>query len=545
MPDLRLGAALALVGSAWMAGLYGASNTLQPPQSGTAVISGRTLDGNSSQPMPGMNISAYEVPDSPTVFPLNNSGHMVVTSTGQTFGPLLTDGAGRFRFGNLPDGCYELYAHGMAGIGAFGQARPSDPVQCIDVAAGKPVSGITVRIWRNPTLSGRVIDEAGGPVVGVQVVAVPPGGITQLYTAATDDRGAYEISPPPGKYRVAAWPPTSVRRTDALLSPRLDGHPTVYPITFYPGTDSFRSADEIVAAAGSQRGGLDIRLAPVRAFRILGRNVALSIDRPASASLIRDDPFGGPAPQSVTSAGINSGQFTMDGVPAGDYRLRVLVTPQMPMVTHGVAALRSLPQEPTLWGDVPITVTDRDVSVDLDLRPGVRLGGSVTFEGGQPPSAEELAQRAIVLERAGDPDADLRGLYLSPSAFTTIQVPPGQYLLRPLIPQGWHLKGILASGRDVTDAPIDIGDGRSPRRRNHVHETAINHSRNGPAGLAAGDIPILGHAVSGRSHTVDDGKPIACQAGADRNQPARNVRSDVAARNVLHRRHRSPRERSG
>jgi hypothetical protein len=129
----------------------------------------------------------------------------------------------------------------------------------------------------------------------------------------------------------------------------------------------------------------------------------------------------------------------------------------MPNVTHGVAALRSLPQEPTLWADVPITVTDRDVSVDLDLRTGVRLGGSVAFEGRPPPAAEDLTRTVIVLERVGDPDADLRGLYLSPAAFTTIQVPPGQYLLRPSIPQGWYLKNILAAGRDVTDTPIDLG----------------------------------------------------------------------------------------
>jgi hypothetical protein len=106
---------------------------------------------------------------------------------------------------------------------------------------------------------------------------------------------------------------------------------------------------------------------------------------------------------------------------------------------------------------VPITVTDRDVSLDIDLRSGVRLGGSVAFEGRPAPEADDLTRTAIVLERVGDADADLRGLYLSPSAFTTIQVPPGQYLLRPRIPQGWYLKSILAGGRDVTDAPIDVG----------------------------------------------------------------------------------------
>lgn len=453
----RWGAALMVAAAGCVASASGASFNPQSTQSARGVISGRTVDGTSNQPMPGMTISAYEVPDSPTVFPLDNTGHLIVTGTGQIFGLLLTDADGRFRIGGLPDGCYELQAYGMMGSGAFGQTGPSDPLQCVEVAAGKPVNGITVRIWRNPILGGRVIDEAGRPVVGVDVVAVPLGDITQRYSATTDDRGVYEICPPPGKYRVAAWPPPSIRRSDALPSPRPDGRPTVYPLTFYPGTDSFRSADEIAAAAGSQRTGLDIRLAPVRAFRILGRNAPVSVERHAYVTLVRDDPFGESAPHAVAGEQINSGQFTMDGVPAGDYRLRVLFGPQMPNVTHGVAALRSLPQEPTLWADVPITVVDRDVSVDIDLRTGVRLSGSVTFEGRPPPAAEDLTRTAIVLERIGDPDADLRGLYLSPAAFTTIQVPPGQYLLRPLITQGWYLKSILAGGRDVTDAPIDIG----------------------------------------------------------------------------------------
>ena len=53
-------------------------------------------------------------------------------------------------------------------------------------------------------------------------------------------------------------------------------------------------------------------------------------------------------------------------VPAGSYVVRVRTFPRMPVMSHGTPPLSELPDDPTLWGDQPVVVVDRDV----DLGPG-------------------------------------------------------------------------------------------------------------------------------------------------------------------------------
>jgi hypothetical protein len=123
---------------------------------------------------------------------------------------MLTDPKGRFVFLHLPrtDGC-NLYVSksGYADGGldprfSFGEAAMA-------LKEGEWVPNVTLTLWRNGGISGRVVDESNEPVVGIPVRAlrvILAAGMPHVAAGpigTTDDRGIYRIaSLRPGKYLV-------------------------------------------------------------------------------------------------------------------------------------------------------------------------------------------------------------------------------------------------------------------------------------------------------------------------------------------------------
>jgi hypothetical protein len=149
--------------------------------------------------------------------------------------------------------------------------------------------------------------------------------------------------------------------------------------------------------------------------------------------------FGGPGEMTVVSQG---GVTVSSGVR--------MAGPGMP-----------LPTDPTLWTELPIAVGTTDI-VDLQvmLRPGLRVTGTVQFDGGaQRPEADRLTSIGVMLEpadvRPGVSSA--RGRIETSGQFATMGVPPGRYFIRAVgAPQGWTFRGATLGGRDVSDVALDI-----------------------------------------------------------------------------------------
>lgn len=134
----------------------------------------------------------------------------------------------------------------------------------------------------------------------------------------------------------------------------------------------------------------------------------------------------------------------------------------MPTGSHGNPPLTELPPGPTLWAEMPVTVTDRDVAVTLNLQTGSRVHGRVDFDGGVPPPALEnlkgpFEALGLVVERADATRTDFRGAYLGDGRFSTIQLEPGRYLFLAYAPNPWRLKSVIHEGRDIRDYPFEIG----------------------------------------------------------------------------------------
>jgi uncharacterized protein (DUF2141 family) len=268
-----------------------------------------------------------------------------------------------------------------------------------------------------------------------------------------------------------------------------DGHPLTYQTEFYPGAPAASRATPVIVASGEERSGLDFQLKAVRAVSVSGRLSLPSEQTIAgSISLVPADTEGVVAPiETATAVTDSSGAFTFTNVPPGQYVLRVLRTPRMPfsgetmeIQNGGGAVMRMvmanrgggpggaqppLPTNPTLWAEMSLSVGSTDVDdIAVPLRPGLRVSGRVEFNGSAaPPPAEQWPGIALTLEPSDGGSEGLggtvRGRIESTGLFTTMGVPPGRYLLRVNSPNGWTLRGALASGQDISDQPIELRDG--------------------------------------------------------------------------------------
>ena len=81
----------------------------------------------------------------------------------------ITNGSGRFVFRRLPKGSFGLTAIKPGYVeGAYGRSRPGGSSAMVELADGQR-SDVVIPMWRFAALSGTVIDEAGEPLVGVDV----------------------------------------------------------------------------------------------------------------------------------------------------------------------------------------------------------------------------------------------------------------------------------------------------------------------------------------------------------------------------------------
>jgi len=294
---------------------------------------------------------------------------------------VLTDIRGRFVFIGLPaaKSAYVVVATGLGygesrhgwvdedgGFGSVSQTRR------LTLADGQWRQDIKVTMWRLGSISGRVVDERGEPLVGVAVQAYTNGTITgNDYLlggplATTDDEGMYHLPRvEPGRYAVAVLsvqstvlrttpdrpatravgelesggiglgdggvvraPTVDVNATHRLAlttfatpPPATGGRPHAYPAVFYPQASRFQDSVPIEVGYGVDRVGIDIQVRPVPTARVSGRVDGGS----ASGMLLRLLPSGGEylgfGSEAATTVVAPDGTFTFLNVPDGDFTL--------------------------------------------------------------------------------------------------------------------------------------------------------------------------------------------------------------------------------
>lgn len=348
------------------------------PPPPTGLILGRVVDAASGRPVPG------------AVVALQNGSLITPGAPGPGSPPrALTNANGQFVFRRLPTGSFGLTVTKPGYVeGAYGRRRPGGGQTSVELADGERNGDIVIPIWRFAAVMGTVTDEAGEPVIGVEIRVFERrhlAGKRRLVAAGsqlTDDRGVYRLGTlPPGDYVVAfvsrevtmpteaaeilRGPPNAPKyqalsreRTSMAAPPSIgmsgfvidgmerqiaSGTPIlpqattrgaplyIYPTQFFPGTPSAAQATTLTLKSGQERSGVDFTLRPAKTTRVSGN--VLGPDGPVAnvgLRLVPDgDDFATELETSATMSG-GSGEFTFAGVLPGQFAVKVMRVPRPP-----------------------------------------------------------------------------------------------------------------------------------------------------------------------------------------------------------------------
>jgi hypothetical protein len=289
----------------------------------------------------------------------------------------------------MPAGHFTLTAEFPGYLpGVFGRRRIDGPGIRLELGDRERRGDVVIRMWKDAAIAGRVLDEAGEPLVGLTVQAmrrVRQGGrirVTLTDSARTDDRGAYRLGTlTPGDYfllvpsTATSAPMASTTAYYAALSEgtqdelrdrlRESSAPTVmngvrqgdhvfalsgseralavaasgagslrYATTYHPASPTAADAVVVNVGSGETREGVDIRMTLRPTVEVAGV-VSLPDGLPAARMGVHLQP---PAADlstrttatltvasTVTDA---AGRFTFPAVPAGAYTLSVVRIPR-------------------------------------------------------------------------------------------------------------------------------------------------------------------------------------------------------------------------
>lgn len=407
---------------------------------GTSIIRGHVVAADGQRPLRRVQIKA-------TAPELANGAR--TTSS---------DESGEYELTDLPAGRYTISASrgGFLTL-TYGQRRPRELGRVVDLGAGATAGGVDFALSRMSIISGRLTDEDGNPIAGVNVMAMRSiyvAGHRQLVPsgdarAMTDDAGDFRIGDlVPGTYIVSA----TTREKWSVSSG--GGQATMgYAPTYFPGTTNVSDAMRLVVGLGEERSATDFALIPGRTATISGtaldaqgqpfRSVNLSVEVRAEA---------GGSFSSASEAPVGAdGAFLLRDVAPGAYVLRASrqtsdpEIARLPIVIDGTDLTNLL-----LTGSGGGTVSGR-----------ARLADGVT-------AAMPAIQLSIEERVIGQPDPAMLGTFrgryvpVAPSradgSFAIAHV-FGPAFLKVTAPDGWIASGILKDGHDLSDTAIELRNG--------------------------------------------------------------------------------------
>ena len=484
-----------------------------PPPKPTGIVVGQVIDAGSMKPIAAATV----------VITGGNTATAVTSPTGEFLVPgdpsagapaprqVIADAAGRFMFRELGSGLYTIRANSPGySPGTVGQNRP--------IGAGQPVvlerederrGGLVIKMWRNGVLSGRVVDELGEPLIGMQVRVlrrtIVNGRIrlSQFNSfPTTDDRGTYRVSVAPADYVVgllsvattlpasatdayyqgmtagggpetvlneysmsgAPFPSASGFRIGQLIyqteggrggsgtlpPPDQDGRVVAYSSVFYPTASTPSEATVVKLASGEERTGLDFQLKLRRTLKVSG--AVTGPDGPVKNVGVKllpagaADEFSTPfGNEAAVTASDASGGFTFLGVPPGTYTLQVVRVP------------RTLaPRSPSSFTTVEIAggggMSMGFSSSSLTTGPALPLPADPTLWGGMQVTVGEadVANLSVVLK----PGAKINGRIVFEGSGTP---PPADLVQRTSL----QISPVATMPSQVTSAQKRVeGDGR-------------------------------------------------------------------------------------
>ncbi|HWQ54383.1 MAG TPA: carboxypeptidase regulatory-like domain-containing protein [Bryobacteraceae bacterium] len=337
------------------------------------------------------------------------------SSSRQPYGAL-TDAGGRFLLADVPAGRYVLTAERAGFVQSeYGAGGVSRRGGTITLAPGQRLKDVVFRLTPHGVVTGRVLDEDGEPVAGVQVQAMRYGyiqGRRMLRPAAsstTNDIGEYRLAGlPPGRFYLSA-----TYRAAAMFGG--GGSADQYAPTYYPGTADPAAAAPVQVVQGNQLRGMDFALTRTRTVRVSGRVSNPDATGGSRNVMVFLMPRGGGMGgySSRNSSVVQEGRFEIAGVTPGAYTI----------------AAHWYEEGQRYTASQPIDVGNAGVDdVNLTLAPGFELSGRVRIEGA---AEAPLGDARVSLRPANE-------LALAPPMGGRVQ-PDGSFQLNAVAPDHYRV----------------------------------------------------------------------------------------------------------
>ena len=369
-----------------------------------------------------------------------------MTRTG-TQGPNQTmsttvDADGNYEFTALLPGRYIVSAAKSGYVD--GSGRPP-----LEIREGQFVEHVDFALARGAVITGRISDETGDPISGVQVsvLRVQGSGEQQRIMPgfrpfSTDDLGSFRMyGLTPGDYVLQAmWRQGMSGAAEALGR-------TGYAPTYFPGTTDALSAQRFTVRANQTLSDIVMTLIPVATVRVSGSVVdshgALASNGAVMLTQARTD---GPVLGMMvnSSAPLRDGTFTFPGVSPGQYTLQKIST-----------------GADSETATMELSVGSDDISdVQLMTSPPLRVSGRLVFEPGSAPPAARPRLNLVPVGQSIGMMSQQSGLANADFTFE-LKAPPGVYRLQAqVMPPPWTISAVRVGGADVIDDGIEVKPGR-------------------------------------------------------------------------------------
>lgn len=361
-----------------------------------------------------------------------------------------SDASGRFSVTGIEPGKYRISITRNGFVdqeyGASDYLRFGPPVT---LAAKQQLRDLTIKMTPNAVITGRILDEDGEPMAGVQVEAMRyrytqgKKTLSAYKTATSNDLGQYRIyGLPPGQYLVAA----AGRRGARPGAPVARSSGDDYVTTFFAGTIDPAGATPLEVGPG-QETSADLRMHRHLTVSIKGRVTDAANSEGRRPNVMLTSRTMGMSSSSMRPATVDAnGNFEIRGVAPGSYML-VAMSPQRGRLSVS---------------RIPLDVGNSNIdSLSIQIQPSMQLSGRVRLDAQDPVNAGSLQLRLALRDPVGIMGpTTISTSVKSDGTFTFNGVLADQYTLAISgLPEGYYVKQVRAGDQDALVLGIDTRSG--------------------------------------------------------------------------------------